>query len=70
VEGQAAQAFRTQERTVCTPVPCFQTHENLSGASYAFQAGYEQLIRYTGPINARDAETLRERLTTNLEQSD
>src|SRR4051794_10491342 len=31
-------------------------------ASYALQAGYEQLIRSIGPITARDVESLRERL--------
>ena len=32
-------------------------------ASYALQAGYEQLIRSIGPIAAQDVESLRERLT-------
>ena len=32
-------------------------------ASYALQAGYEQLIRSIGPDAAQEVETLRERLT-------
>ena len=36
---------------------------NSVHASYALQAGYEQLIRSIGPIAAQDVETLRERLT-------
>ena len=32
-------------------------------ASYALQAGYEQLIRSIGFVAAQDVETLRERLT-------